>query len=57
MKKVEEQDWTWLSPEGTDEEHPLYCPHCKGLEICGYSTAQISKELKAQLKSKEYYVY
>ena len=38
MEKVQEQDWSWLSLDGTPVGHPLHCPHCRGLEICGYST-------------------
>ncbi len=54
MKKVEEQDWTWLSSVGIDEEHPLYCPHCKGLEICGYSTDPEDRAIRQFLPKIEF---
>ena len=38
MSKVEEQNWEWLEENGTPLGHPLFCPHCTGLKICGYST-------------------
>jgi len=38
MAKIEEHDWEWISENGTPLGHPLFCPHCNGLEICGYST-------------------
>ena len=54
MKRVKEQDWTWLSPEGTNEEHPLYCAHCEGLEICGYSSDPEDRSIQQFLPAIEF---
>ena len=53
MERVQEQDWSWLSPEGTPEGHPLHCPHCKGLEICGYSSDPENRSIRQFLPSIE----
>ncbi|MDP6857254.1 MAG: hypothetical protein QGH13_06975 [Candidatus Thalassarchaeaceae archaeon] len=49
MAKIEEQDWKWISENGTPLGHPLYCPHCKGLEICGYSTDPEDRAIRSFL--------
>ncbi len=54
MEKVQEQDWSWLSNNGTPEGHPLHCPHCKGLEVCGYSTDPKNRATRQFLPPMEF---
>ncbi|RAH10214.1 MAG: hypothetical protein CMA23_004640 [Methanobacteriota archaeon] len=46
MGSVPEQDWAWIKKGGTPTGHPLHCPHCDGMEVCGYSAKPDDRALR-----------